>query len=211
MLVRIGLVIASYLVGSTPVGLLVGKFFFGADIRTKGSGNLGATNAYRVLGPIAGLAVFALDVAKGAVPVLVALGVSGPPTDVSHSVALVAVGMAAIAGHNWSIYLGFSGGKGVATAAGVLVVLFPAVTGILTVVWIVAVLTTGYVSVASIAISGLFPLLVIVFCRQNPVYVAFSVVAAAVVLFRHRSNIGRLLQGTEPKVLTGRPKETPDE
>jgi glycerol-3-phosphate acyltransferase PlsY len=204
---QVGVVIAAYLLGSVPVGLIVGKLFFGKDIREQGSGNLGATNAYRALGPVAGVLVFVLDVGKGAVPVYVALRLWGPPTDPWSTLVLVTTGMAAIAGHNWPVYLKFKGGKGVSTAAGVLVVLFPYLTAVLAVVWIVTVLLTRYVSVGSIAIAVCFPILVGIFHGSNPVYVAFSVVAAAVVIFRHRSNIGRLLRGVEPRVLAGTSKE----
>lgn len=204
---QVGVVIAAYLLGSVPVGLIVGKVFFGKDIRDEGSGNLGATNAYRALGPVAGVLVFVLDVAKGAAPVYVALRLWGQPTDPWSTLVLVMTGMAAIAGHNWPVYLKFRGGKGVSTAAGVLVVLFPYLTAALAVVWIVAVLLTRYVSVGSIAIALGFPVLVAIFYGSNRVYVAFSVVAAAVVIFRHRSNIGRLLRGVEPRVLAGTSKE----
>ncbi len=204
---QVGVVIAAYLLGSVPVGLIVGKLFFGKDIREQGSGNLGATNAYRALGPVAGVLVFVLDVGKGAAPVYVALRLWGSPTDPWSTLVLVMTGMAAIAGHNWPVYLKFRGGKGVSTAAGVLVVLFPYLTAGLAVVWMAAVLLTRYVSVGSIAIALGFPVLVTIFYGSNRVYVAFSVVAAAVVIFRHRSNIGRLLRGVEPRVLAGTSKE----
>lgn len=203
MLVGVSIIIAAYLIGSIPVGLLVGKALFRVDIRALGSGNLGATNAYRILGPVPGIAVFAVDVAKGAAPVLVALRLSGGPVDAMHSGILVLTGMAAIAGHNWSLYLGFKGGKGVSTAGGVLLVLFPVITGILFIIWLAVLFTIRYVSLASIVISLAFPALVIAFYRHNPVYIAFSVVAAAVVIFKHRSNIGRMLGGMEPRIWSG--------
>lgn len=206
MLVSIAVICAAYLIGSIPFGLLAGKLR-GVDIRTRGSGNVGATNAYRTLGPAVGIVVFALDVAKGALPTLLAMNLSrlapplsGPATDTWHSVVLVLTGMAVIAGHNWSLYLGFQGGKGVATGAGVLLVLFPLFTAVLLIVWIIVVATTRYVSAGSIVISALFPVLVVAFHHGNVVYVVFSLAAAAVVLFRHRSNIGRLLAGTEPRI-----------
>lgn len=207
MAARITFVIAAYLVGSIPVGLIVGKVAFGKDIRCEGSGNLGATNAYRTLGPVAGVFVFVLDVCKGALPVLAARSLYGPPAGQADCLLLVMIGMAAITGHNWPIYLKFKGGKGVATGAGVVLVLFPWITAILAGIWIAAVLVTRYVSVGSIAISVAFPVLVVLFYGSNVVYVGFSVVAAAVVIFKHRSNIGRLLRGTEPKVLSGASKE----
>ncbi len=193
------MVIVAYLIGSVPVGLLLGRVC-GIDIREHGSGNLGATNIYRSLGLAAGVAVFVLDAAKGALPVLAALMLFGGPSEVARSTVLVLTGLAAIAGHNWSIYLGFQGGKGVSTGAGVLLVLFPAVTGVLFVVWVVVLLLSRYVSLASIVISLVFPVLVVLLNGSNGVYVAFSLVAAAVVIFKHRSNVGRILGGTEPKV-----------
>lgn len=200
MLVGLALIIFAYLVGSIPVGLLVGKVFRGIDIRERGSGNVGATNAYRVLGPVAGVAVFAADVAKGALPVWIALQVVGGPISEARAAVLVLTGMAAIAGHNWSLYLGFQGGKGVSTAAGVLLVLFPITTLILLVIWVVVVAVTRYISVASIVISIAFPLLTLALNGDSAPYLAFSLVAAAVVVFKHRSNIGRVLAGTEPRV-----------
>ncbi len=201
------IIAAAYFIGAIPIGLLVGKTFYGIDIREQGSGNLGATNAYRALGPVGGAAVFIGDVAKGALPVLAMKLLVGGLADPLHSLLLVLTGLAAIAGHNWPVYLHFKGGKGVSTAAGVLVVLFPQITAILLVIWIVVLALTRYVSVASMTIAVVFPVLVLVFERQNYVYIGFSLIACLVVLFRHRTNFGRLLARCEPKMWGGRAKE----
>ncbi|RJQ54362.1 MAG: glycerol-3-phosphate 1-O-acyltransferase [Actinobacteria bacterium] len=201
------IIAAAYLIGSMPIGLVVGLAFYGVDIREYGSGNLGATNAYRTLGPVGGIVVFAGDVAKGALPVLAAVALVAPEPATLRSALLVLTGLAAIAGHNWSLYLRFRGGKGVSTAAGVLLVLFPFITAILFAIWVAVLVATRYVSLASMAIALTFPALVVILYHGNAIYVGFSLIASAVVLFKHRSNIGRLIGGTEPKIWSAKPGE----
>lgn len=186
----------SYLVGSIPNGLIVGKLTSGVDIRQFGSKNIGATNAYRILGPWPALWVLLTDIAKGVAGVYIGLGLVGTPP------AALAGGIAAIAGHNWSLFLGFKGGRGVATALGVIAILMPQVTAIVFVVWAVIVYFTRYVSLGSIVGAFIAPPLVWLFGERQE-YLYFAIVAAFFVIVRHRPNIQRLLKGEELKVKYG--------
>src|SRR5215216_4176390 len=150
-----GWLVASYLVGAIPTSHLVSRTFARIDLRQHGSGNLGATNLYRVLGWKYAVPVALFDMAKGAIPVLV----FAPRVSSSELFALVC-GVAAIVGHVFSVFVGFKGGKGVATAAGVMLGLTPAPLGIALAVWVTLVFLTGYVSVGSIAAAAIFPLAV---------------------------------------------------
>jgi glycerol-3-phosphate acyltransferase PlsY len=203
------LIVAAYLIGSVPIGLIVGKIGYGKDIRQYGSGNLGATNVLRVLGVLPGILVLVLDVCKG----LLATGLSSSlfpqaPSliqhtqnlSIWHSTVIVLTAMAVICGHNWSVYLRFSWGKGVATAAGVLIMLVPVIVLILLGLWIAVVAATRYVSLASIIVAAVFPVLMLFFFPDNIPYILFSIVAALVVIYKHRSNIKRLLAGNENKL-----------
>jgi acyl phosphate:glycerol-3-phosphate acyltransferase len=205
MAAAIAIVVGCYLVGSVPVGLLVGKIGYGLDIRQHGSGNIGFTNARRVLGDKAGFLVLALDMLKGAGAVLAGAWLwaglmSWPiqPTSAEATVIVLA-GLAVIVGNLFPIFIGFKGGKGVGVAAGVMLAMVPALVAVLLVVWYVVRAVFGYVSVASLAIALLFPILMWLGYASNQPYLVFSVVAAALVVFSHRQNIKRLLAGTEPK------------
>lgn len=180
----------SYLLGSIPVGFIVGKAR-GRDIRQYGSGNIGTTNAFRVLGRRAGAMVLAGDVLKGIAAVLLGNYVGG------STVGLLA-GLAAMAGHNWSVFLRFNGGRGVATAAGVVLALAPLVMVWALVIWGLTVLLSRYVSLGSILAAGSVPLLMWVFDKPWS-YILFGVVAAFFIIYRHRPNLRRLLEGTEYK------------
>ncbi|MDN5347634.1 MAG: acyl phosphate:glycerol-3-phosphate acyltransferase [Clostridia bacterium] len=182
----------SYLLGSLPTAYLVGKYIGGFDIRRRGSGNVGATNAFRTMGPAPGLAVLLVDVFKGLIPVLVGKALGGPGMAAWG-------GLAAMAGHNWSVFLQFQGGRGVATAAGAVLAMSPAVLFWALLIWLAAVVISRYVSLGSIAAAAAAPLLMLLF-RQAPAYILFSLASAALVIYRHRPNIRRLLAGTEPKI-----------
>ena len=198
-------VAGAYLVGAIPVGFLLVRAIKGIDVRTVGSGSVGATNAARVLGKRSFFAVFFLDALKGLLPCAAAGAMAGHAW-ASEPPPLLAVlcALAAIAGHNWPVYIGFRGGKGVATTFGALLYLAP--EGLLAAVpvWGVAALIWRYVSLASIlaalAAAGA------VFGRNaarldEAIYViVFVCLAAAAVVFRHRSNMARLWKGTEPKL-----------
>lgn len=194
-------IVISYLIGSIPFGFIVGKVGYGVDIRDKGSGNIGFTNIFRILGVFPGIVVLAGDVSKGVLAVLLArLFFPHPLTSLVDGVVVVLASMAVILGHNWSIYLKFSGGRGIATGLGVLLVLVnPYIVLILFSVWLLVLLVFRYVSLASISIAVLFPFLTLVFHSSNYPYILFSIVASLVVIFKHGSNIKRLLKGAEPK------------
>jgi len=185
----IALLVLAYFVGAIPFGLIAGRLAYGVDVREHGSGNVGTTNVFRVLGKRAGIAVFVLDVFKGFLPALVATLVFDP-----WPATFIAA--APVAGHMYSVFLRGRGGKGVATGAGVALALEPTVFLILFVTWLVLVFTVRIVSLASLVATVSLPVLVIV--RDNPrPYEIAAVLAAALVVYAHRGNIKRLLHGEE--------------
>lgn len=195
------LVAGSYLLGSIPFGLIVGRLFSGVDLREHGSGNIGFTNAWRVLGPWLGLLVFALDLAKGFGSVMATRHFFPNPESVAlDGWVVVASAMAAVAGHNWSIYLKFKGGKGVATGAGVGLGLFPWMTLALIGVWGLVTAVSRYVSLGSVIAVGLAPFTVLAFYPGNVAYFVLALVGASAVVFQHRGNIGRLIKGQERRI-----------
>ena len=184
--------IASYLLGSIPTSYLTVRLLKGQDLRTLGSGNLGATNLFRVLGWKYAIPVGLFDMMKGAVPVLVFAPRAG-----GTDMAAMLLGLAAIAGHVFSVFVGFKGGKGVATGAGVVLGLAPWAFLTALALWAIVVKTTGYVSLGSIVASGTLPLAVyILHPERRPLLWVFGGLAAAILLL-HRANIRRLLAGTE--------------
>lgn len=185
--------VIAYLIGSIPSGLILGKLFWHTDLREHGSHNIGATNAWRTLGKGAGIAVFIADSLKGQAGVALGLVLAGTP------LAAVLGGLFAIIGHSFSIFLGFHGGKGVATSLGVLTMLMGDVTFIVFVVWFTIVYMTRYVSLGSVVAGFLTPILAALY--GYPIeYVLFTVIAAILVIVRHRENIKRLMNGTENKI-----------
>ncbi len=202
-------IVGAYLIGAIPFGYLVGRWR-GVDIFAHGSGNIGATNVGRVLGRPFGILVFLLDFAKGAVPTSVARFVSLPAVEETKAWLgtdglPVLAGLAAFLGHLYPIYLRFRGGKGVATGAGVVAVLLPLPALGALVTWVVLVAATRYVSLASIgAVLAICVLRLWMtpapFSPDNRILTWFCFVAAALVIFRHRANIGRLLDGTENRL-----------
>ena len=207
------IIIASYVLGSIPFGLLIAKAH-GKDLRSIGSGNIGATNVSRALGRKWAYFCFVLDVLKGLIPMLATMLVAKPDSIVLLWLWL-AVGCAAILGHIFPIYIKFKGGKGVATSFGVALGLWPYFTVcalFFAVTWVVVVLMWRYVSLASIAASVTFPLVLIVAIILIPGWelgslwpVLFTAVAIPVmVILRHHENIKRLRAGTENKILKTR-------
>ena len=190
--------IAAYLLGSIPFGYLVAKSR-GVDIRTVGSKNIGATNVFRTLGKGCGILTFALDMAKGALAASLVPWLAFKLTgDASSATWRLVGGLLAIAGHNWPVFLGFKGGKGVATAAGMLVAVAPAAVGIGFALWGVVFLLSGYVSLASILAA--LCLGTIVWFKpffMSPIVSSLISLLAAVVILRHKSNIFRLAHGQE--------------
>lgn len=186
------LLAAAYFIGAIPTSYLVARAVRGIDLREHGSGNLGATNAFRVLGWRAAMPIFIVDIAKGFLPVFLFPDIDGTG---SLSWAL-AYGAAAIIGHVFSIYVGFRGGKGVATGAGVFLALAPAAVLIDLVIWSVLVFSTGFVSLGSIVAAALLPVLVALTGAPLPV-LALSIALALFVVIAHRSNMVRLMRGEE--------------
>lgn len=192
---QLTVVIVAYLLGSIPFAYLAGKTR-GIDIRTVGSKNVGASNVFRELGRRIGITVMALDIAKGLIAVVIAnLSTSSPWPVVAAA--------AAILGHVFPVWLRFKGGKGVAVAGGAMIGLATIPALIVLVIWIVIVGLTRYVSVGSIACAAIFPFLVLGFGAPWPT-VVFAVLAAIMVIVRHRANIARLRRGKEPRLNFGR-------
>lgn len=185
--------VLAYLIGAVPSGLILGKLFWHTDLREHGSRNIGATNAWRTLGKGAGIAVFIADSLKGQAGVLLGLYLVGTP------LAAVTGGLLAIIGHSFSLFLRFHGGKGVATSLGVLTMLMGNVTLIVFAVWFVIVYATRYVSLGSVVAGFLTPILAALFSYPME-YIVFAVIAALLVIVRHRENIKRLMNGTENKI-----------
>jgi glycerol-3-phosphate acyltransferase PlsY len=187
--------LASYLLGAIPTSHLVSRTFANIDLRQHGSGNLGATNLYRVLGWKYAIPVALFDIAKGVIPVVW----FAPQVSRSELYAL-ACGVAAIVGHVLSVFVHFKGGKGVATAAGVMLGMTPLALATAATVWALVLLLTGYVSLASIAAAAVLPLAVYVLEQPTSPELFWVVVLVAVgVIVLHRRNIQRLLKGTESR------------
>lgn len=194
------LLVLSYLLGATPTSYWVGKAFHGMDLRDYGSGNLGATNTFRVLGWKSALPVMVVDVAKGFAPVFFFPGLAG-----GAFAWTLAFGAAAVVGHMFSLWVGFRGGKGVATSAGVFLGLAPWAVLCALVVWLVALFGSRMVSLASIAAAATLPLFVLLLPhRGGTASVIFTVALALVVIWAHRSNVRRILKGEEDRF--GRPE-----
>jgi glycerol-3-phosphate acyltransferase PlsY len=186
---------ASYFIGAIPTSYLAARVFRGIDLRDHGSRNLGATNVYRTLGWRYAIPVGLVDIAKGAVPVLLL----APQVSQSQLFAL-ACGIAAIVGHVFSVFVRFRGGKGVATAAGVMLGLAPLALGIAALTWVVVLKLSGYVSLASIAGAAVFPVAVYVLDRPDrPEILWLDALVAVAIIWFHRANIRRLLNGTESR------------
>ena len=198
-----GLVIGCYLTGAVPFGLLLVKAFKGIDIRTVGSGNIGATNVARAAGRKVAILVFVLDFAKGYLPVLGVLYLS--KAHGGGQLLPVIAGLATVLGHMFPVYLKFRGGKGVATGAGMLAALVPLALGVSFIVWVLIVGATRYVSLGSMSASVALPVSFIAFYRESAfdedvALMVFCVIIGALVIVRHRHNIRRLLTGTESRI-----------
>jgi len=195
------IIIASYLVGSFPTSIVVSKVFFKKDIRNYGSGNAGGTNALRILGWKVGVAVMLFDVGKGVVATLFVsqlFTIQGLP----HEVVQLIAGCSAVIGHIWTIFAKFKGGKGVGTAAGMLASLYPVAILICLVVFGIVVVLSGYVSAGSLSAAFTLPIVLWIMNSSgwrmvHPVLLWFSIPLALLIFFTHRSNIKRLLNGTE--------------
>ena len=187
------IIIFSYLCGAIPFGFIITKLFTGLDVRKYGSENPGATNVFRVAGPIAGVITLLFDSAKGFLPVFIAASILH-----SQSIAVLA-GSCTIAGHIWTVFLGFKGGKGVATAAGVFLALMPLSMLFAFGIFIAVFTTFGYISLASIVAAFCLPIFALLTKSSHLVFV-FSLVISLTVLIKHIPNIKRLLAGKENKL-----------
>jgi glycerol-3-phosphate acyltransferase PlsY len=229
------IVLASYLMGSIPFGYLVGKAH-GMDIRQHGSGNIGATNVMRVIGKKAGYTVFGCDALKGLLAVIVGQYIAAHHSisfNQSHSaggtifndtyffrlpesIGAISAAIACIIGHNFPVWLRFKGGKGMATSAGVLIGMMPLTAASCMLVWLIVFFTTRYVSLASIAAAIALPVSAMVFLFMGLLhgwpYFYFAVAACFLAVWRHRSNIVRLMNGTENRfVKKPKPESDPAE
>ena len=194
----------AYGAGATPTSLWLGKAVYGVDLRTKGSGNLGGTNTFRVLGWKAALPVILVDIGKGWLPVWYLPQIQ-PET--SASTWALAYAGAAVFGHVFSFWVGFKGGKGIATSAGVLLGLAPVALAICVGVWLAVLALTRIVSAASLSAALTLPVVVYFFPeREGPSMFWFAAGIAAFVLWAHRSNIGRLLRGEESSFRSAAPE-----
>jgi glycerol-3-phosphate acyltransferase PlsY len=193
--------VLSFLIGSIPTAYIFGRMLKRIDIREYGSGNMGATNAFRVLGKGPGTFVLILDIVKGIIPVTLLADAFG----LQDALSLVVISVATVAGHNWTIFLGFKGGKGVATTLGVLIGLavqfqvLRVILGLVTMTWVVFFLLFGFVSLASILAAVVFPILMVAFMEPFAL-VVMSIVLCIFTVLRHRPNIKRLAMGQETRV-----------
>ena len=186
------LLVFAYLFGAIPFSLIISRMK-GVDLTKIGSGNFGATNVYRALGLKYALLVFALDIIKGVIPIYITISLFQSP--IIH----LFVGFSAIIGHTYSLFMGFRGGKGVATAIGVFTLMVPVPMGITLVVALIALFIFRYVSVSTLIGCVLLPVLMYYFDSPTPVIYAIGIISFFIVI-KHRSNIRRLLNGTENKI-----------
>ena len=198
--------VVAYLLGSIPFGVLFTRLFGGGDVRTVGSGNIGATNVARAAGPVPAILTLLCDFAKGAAPVWLA----GRLSNESATWMMIAA-LAALLGHCFPIWLKFRGGKGVATAAGAFLVLCPAALLGSVILFLLVVFFWRYVSLASISAAAAMPLLIYLLWAPHhapPLMVTFGALAAAmIIIYKHDANIQRLVQGEEPKFSWSKGKE----
>lgn len=201
---EINLIILAYLIGSVSNATWVSRRFFKIDIRDYGSGNAGATNTFRVLGPRTGTFVMTLDMLKGILAVKLALLIPyyTTPTHLTQLINFqIGLGLAAVVGHIFPIWFDFRGGKGVATLFGMILAIQPVIALCCVGVFLLMLFLTRYVSLSSILAGIAFPvLLIFIFREQELFYKLFAIAIALLVILTHQKNIGRLLKGTESKV-----------
>ena len=201
-------IVIGYLLGSISFSMIIARYFAGIDIREHGSGNAGATNILRVLGPKLAATVLVLDLLKGVLAVLIAHWIGASDT------LLVLTGVAVIAGHNWPLFFNFRGGKGAATTIGVMFSLLPLEAGTAAIIALVVLALTRYVSLGSIVFATLIPILVytgewLFDLEISYAYHWFAIIAAALTIWRHRTNIGRIARGRENKLRMRQQQSSP--
>lgn len=187
-------IIAGYFFGSIPWGYLLCKIFAGKDVRNYGSGNIGATNVYRTAGGVIAACVLFLDIFKGFLPVFIAKQYFD-----FTPLHLIAVGIAAVLGHTFSIFLKGKGGKGVATSFGVIIGLFPAAALFTLITWIILTALTRYVSIGSVLASFALPLFIHA-AEKNVFYTSTGIILFLLIAYSHRANIKRIFEGTENRL-----------
>ncbi len=198
ILYGVAFVVGAYLLGSVPFGLLVAYLFGGgADPRKEGSGNIGATNVTRTVGKLGGVATLLLDAGKGFFPLFLGSKVFPPESYTIFS----CVALAAFLGHIFPLYLKFKGGKGVATAFGIIIFLSPVSALLLVLVFAIVLFVSGYVSVGSLTCALFFPLLM-AFLGSSKIYIGLALFMACFVFYTHRGNIGKLMVGEENKFIS---------
>lgn len=209
-------VVVAYIIGSIPTSYIFGRMLKGIDIRNHGSGNVGAANTFRVLGKTPGVTVLTVDILKGTVAATLLASLcyqlltNVSPTGsgrvvVSEPIFRLMLGLAAICGHIWTVFLKFRGGKGVATSAGVLIGLEPATMGIVIVIFFLVLALSRYVSLSSIVAVTCLPIIIVIrytiLQKSLPIpLLVFSMVVAMIVIYRHKLNISRLLRGEENRL-----------
>tara|TARA_Y100000031_G_C8109629_1_gene332829 strand:- start:111 stop:740 length:630 start_codon:yes stop_codon:yes gene_type:complete len=192
--------LTAYLIGSFPTAYIFGRVIKGIDIRKFGSGNVGATNTFRVIGRAPGLMVLAIDILKGFVCVAYIAKLFMLISPVARpELYKVLMGTSAIAGHSWPVFLKFKGGKGVATSAGVVIGLIPNIFLLSFLAWAIIFSITGYVSLASIIAAISIPIFTL-FCGESTEVITFMSALCILIVYKHRSNIGRLKRGEEKKI-----------
>ena len=188
------IIISCYLLGSIPFGYIVGKLFKKVDIREFGSGNIGATNAFRILGPSLASLVLLSDVGKGILSIYLVRFLS-----IDNLLIFAIAGLAVICGHDWSLFLGFKGGKGIATTFGVVFVLNPIISILAVTVWVIVIIITRYASLSSI--FAVISILVFTILFKQPYeYIVFSAIVLVLGIFKHKDNIERLKSKKERKI-----------
>lgn len=200
MLAPLLAIFASYLLGSVPFGLVMARLIKGVDLREVGSGNIGATNAMRVLGKPLGLLAFLLDFGKGLVPTLILAPHAAALDETTPWLAASLCGTAAVIGHCFPVYLRFKGGKGVATGCGAIVGVDPMIFVISGLVWVACLVTTRYVGLASIAMGLAFPVVAALRMEGAGAFVFACGLLSLLVVVRHRGNLKRMMAGTEPRI-----------
>jgi glycerol-3-phosphate acyltransferase PlsY len=188
------IILGCYLLGSIPFGYIAGKLFKKIDIRELGSGNIGATNVFRILGPSLASLVLIGDIGKGIFSIYLA-----QYFNIDNLLILTVAGLAVICGHDWSLFLGFKGGKGIATTFGVIFALNPIISILAIVVWVVVMIITRYASLSSILAVISIMIFTILF-KQPYEYIIFSAIIIVLSIFKHKENIKRLRSGNERKI-----------
>jgi glycerol-3-phosphate acyltransferase PlsY len=205
------LIVLAYLIGSIPTAVWISKGVFGIDIREHGSGNAGATNTFRILGPKAGSVVMLGDMLKGFIAVKLSLFSAFPWHSMQITDLQVALGLVAVIGHIFPIWADFRGGKGIATLFGMILAIQPLVAASLVGVFLAMLFLTRYVSLSSITASIAFPLLILFIWNEPEIsYRLFAIATACLVVLTHHKNISRLLNGNESKVGFFRRKKNRD-